>query len=98
MPGQNEHRELSEETTALAQVLLLLLLSSFSCVRFCATPWTAAYKAPPSMGFSRQEYCSGVPLPSPELVSLAGNNGDADTHSTLRKVAKDAHCEPAKAP
>ena len=32
------------------------------------TPWTAAYQAPPSMGFSRQEYWSGVPLPSP--VSL----------------------------
>ena len=28
------------------------------------TPWTAAYQAPPSMGFSRQEYQSGVPLPS----------------------------------
>ena len=32
-----------------------------------ATPWTAAYQAPPSMGFSRQEYWSGVPLPSPCL-------------------------------
>ena len=30
------------------------------------TPWTAAYQAPPSMGFSRQEYWSGVPLPSPD--------------------------------
>ena len=30
-----------------------------------ATPWTVAYEAPPSMGFSRQEYWSGVPLPSP---------------------------------
>ena len=30
-----------------------------------ATPWTAAYQAPPSMGFSRQEYRSGVPSPSP---------------------------------
>ena len=30
-----------------------------------ATPWTVAYQAPPSMGFSRQEYWSGVPLPSP---------------------------------
>ena len=30
-----------------------------------ATPWTAAYQAPPSMGFSRQEYWSGLPLPSP---------------------------------
>ena len=32
-----------------------------------ATPWTAAYQSPPSMGFSRQEYWSGVPLPSPPL-------------------------------
>ena len=32
------------------------------------TPWAAAYQAPPSMGFSRQEYWSGVPLPSPELT------------------------------
>ena len=36
-------------------------------VRLLATPWTAAYQAPPSMGFSRQEYWSGVPLPSPSL-------------------------------
>ena len=33
------------------------------------TPWTAAYQAPLSMGFSRQEYWSGVPLPSPQLIS-----------------------------
>ena len=33
-----------------------------------ATPWTAAYQAPPSMGFSRQEYYSGLPLPSPEYT------------------------------
>ena len=38
---------------------------SLSRVRLLATPWTAAYQAPPSMGFSRQEYWSGVPLPSP---------------------------------
>ena len=36
-----------------------------SRVRLFATPWTAAYQAPPPMGFSRQEYWSGVPLPSP---------------------------------
>ena len=36
-----------------------------SHVQLLATPWTAAYKAPPSMGFSRQEYWSGLPLPSP---------------------------------
>ena len=38
---------------------------SLSCVQLFATPWTAAYQAPPSMGFSRQEYWSGVSLPSP---------------------------------
>ena len=36
-----------------------------SRVQFLATPWTAAYQAPPSMGFSRQQYWSGVPLSSP---------------------------------
>ena len=40
-------------------------VKSLSHVRLLATPWTAAYQAPPSMGFSRQEYWSGVPLPSP---------------------------------
>ena len=44
---------------------LLLLLSRFSCVRLCATPQTAAYQAPPSLGFSRQEHWSGLPFPSP---------------------------------
>ena len=38
---------------------------SLSHVWLLATPWTAAYQAPPSMGFSRQEYWSGVPFPSP---------------------------------
>ena len=41
-------------------------VKSLSRVRLLATPWTAAHQAPPSMGFSRQEYWSGVPLPSPE--------------------------------
>ena len=40
-----------------------------SRVRLLATPWTAAYQAPPSMGFSRQEYWSGVPLPSRSLIT-----------------------------
>ena len=38
---------------------------SLSRVRLLVTPWTAAHQAPPSMGLSRQEYWSGVPLPSP---------------------------------
>ena len=40
-------------------------MKSLSRVRLLATPRTAAYQAPPPMGFSRQEYWSGVPLPSP---------------------------------
>ena len=44
-------------------------VKSLSRVRLLATPWTAAHQAPPSMGFSRQEYWSGVPLPSPERDS-----------------------------
>ena len=40
-------------------------VKSLSRVRLSATPWTAAYQAPLSMGFSRQEYWSGWPLPSP---------------------------------
>ena len=39
-------------------------MKSLSGVRLLTTPWTAAYQAPPSMGFSTQEYWSGVPLPS----------------------------------
>ena len=44
---------------------------SLSCVQLLATPWTAAYQAPPPMGFSRQEYWSRVPLPSPSLSTLS---------------------------
>ena len=40
-------------------------MKSLSRVRLLAAPWTSAYQTPPSMGFSRQEYWSGVPLPSP---------------------------------
>ena len=58
------------------------MLSCFSCARLFATPWTVAYQAPLSLGFSRQEYWSGLPCPSPgdlpnpgieagSLVSLA---------------------------
>ena len=46
-------------------------MKSLSRVRLLETPWTAAYQAPPPMGFSRQEYWSGVPLPS----QLDGTSG-----------------------
>ena len=48
-------------------------VKSLSCVRLLATPWTAAYHALPSMGFSGQEYWSGVPLPSPCLYGNTYN-------------------------
>ena len=49
-------------------------VKSLGHVRLLATPWTAAYQAPLSMGFSRQEYWSGMPLPSPYLKYIKGQN------------------------
>ena len=43
-------------------------VKSLSHVQLLVTPWTAAYQAPPSMGLSRQEYWSGVQLPSPICI------------------------------
>ena len=40
-------------------------VKSLSCVQLFATPWTIAHQAPLSMGFSKQEYWSGLPFPSP---------------------------------
>ena len=45
-------------------------VKSLSHVRLPATPWTAAHQVPPSMGFSGQEYWSGVPLPSPPSILI----------------------------
>ena len=47
-------------------------VKSLSCVQLFVTPWTVAYQAPPSMGFSRQEYWSGVPSPSPGDLANPG--------------------------
>ena len=47
-------------------------VKSLSHVRLFATPWTAAHQAPPSMEFSRQEYCCGLPFPSPEDLPHPG--------------------------
>ena len=57
-------------------------VKSLSRAWLFATPWTAAYQAPPSMGFSRQEYWSGVPLPSLEL--------HLETHSNIYVPPKSA--------
>ena len=45
--------------------MLTCVLRSFSCIQLFVTPWTAARQAPLSMGFSRQEYWSGLTFPSP---------------------------------
>ena len=57
-----EIQALESYNVCVNPILLLLLL--LSRVRLCATPYTAAHQAPPSLGFSRQEQWSGVPLPS----------------------------------
>ena len=53
------------EASHMVVVVQLLLLSHFSRVQLGTTPRNAAHQAPPSMGFSRQQCWSGVPLPSP---------------------------------
>ena len=52
--------------------ILLFLSPLLSCVQLFATPWTVAHQSPPSMGFSRQEYWSGLPFPSPEDLPNPG--------------------------
>ena len=64
---------------------------SLNRARLLSTPWTAAYQAPPSMGFSRQEYWSGWPLPSPwdfhnTFYSFQLKIDDYDTFHYLRKI------------
>ena len=54
----------------LLQCMKVKSESEVSRVRLFATPWIAAHQVPPPMGFSRQEYWSGLPLPSPVLNSI----------------------------
>ena len=58
---------------------------SFSRVQLFVTPWTTAYQAPPSMGFSRQEYWSEVPLPSLYISDFSP--GDLDSSCTSSSLA-----------
>ena len=51
--------------TVFKDKAFLCVLSCFNCIQLSATPWTAARQAPLSMGFSRQEYWSGLLLPLP---------------------------------
>ena len=54
-----------------------------SCVGLLATPWTAAWQAPPSMGFSKQEYWSGVPLSSPLSAYTLMESSCSWTHTQV---------------
>ena len=58
------------------------MLSHFSCVQLCVTPWTTAHQVPWSKGFSRQEYWSGLPFPSP-----LGRNTGVDNQSLLQGIS-----------
>ena len=71
---QNKTRHLFAPLNHLAPVISLVSLSrmvvaveSLSCVQLFVTPWITVYQAPLSMGFSRQEYWSGLPFPPPPL-------------------------------
>ena len=55
-----------------AQSDLISEVKSLSCVQLFATPWTVAHQAPPSMEFSRQQYWSGLPFPSPGYLPDQG--------------------------
>ena len=55
-----------------SSLLTLKSESEVSHIRLFETPWTVAHRAPPSMGFSRQEYWSGLPFPSPGDLSNPG--------------------------
>ena len=63
-----------------------------------ATPWTTAYQAPPSMGFSRQEYWSGVPLPSPTRLLCPWDFPGTDTgmacHFLLQRIFQTQRWKP----
>ena len=59
------------------------MLSRFSHVQFFATLWTVALQVPLSMGFSRQEYCSGFPFPSPGDLPDPGIEPTTPAYPTL---------------
>ena len=63
--------------------LQCMKVKSLSCVRFLVTPRTAAYQAPPFMGFSRQEDRSGLPLPSLKWLCMRDSKRDTDIKNRL---------------
>ena len=70
-----------------SRLLLLLLLSHFSHVRLCATPQTAAHQPPLSLGYSRQEYWSGLPFLSPMHACMLSRFSRVQLNATLWTAA-----------
>ena len=68
-------------------------VKSLSRVRLLATPWTAAYQAPPSRGFSRQECWNGVPMPSPNTLLVPPKNRRMWAFPAECKLNKEMHGE-----
>ena len=75
-------------------LLQCVKVKSLSRVRLLATPWTAAYQAPLPMGFSRQEYWNGIPLPSPTPLILCPGKDQTvsclDNSQVTQQVGKSA--------
>ena len=69
-------------------------VKSLSRVWLLATPWTAAHQAPPSMGFSRQEYWSGVPLPSQTVRLMNLNLQSIQLHKSFKALSDLLFCIP----
>ena len=67
-------------------------VKSLSRARLCATPWTAACQAPPSMGFSRQEHWSGLPFPSP----MHGSEKWKGSHSVVSDSVRPHGRQPTR--
>ena len=72
--------------------MLLLLLSHFSRVQLCATPQMAVHQAPLSLGFSRQEYWSGLPFPSPMHACMLSCFSRVELCATLWTAAPRRLC------
>ena len=73
-----------------SMLLLLLLLTCFSCVWLCATPETAAHQALPSLGFSRQEYWSGLPC----LLQWMKVKSESEVAQSCLTLSNPMDCSP----
>ena len=67
-----KQREDKTQNNDCLPVGYIVKVKSLSCVQLVVTPWTVAYQAPPSVGFSRQEYWSGLPFPFPGDLPYPG--------------------------